>query len=76
MEEQEKQTRKNYAKRGEKSQKMMSFRVDNDVWELLSKVGNKGRFLNDLVKDYFTNSNKKEIDYPPEENNIPLSDEQ
>lgn len=53
----QKQERKARAPRGEKTQKMMSFRVDFENWEPLSKVSNKGRLLNDLLKEYFTKVN-------------------
>lgn len=42
-------TRKAYAARGEKAQRMMSFRLDYDNVEYLNTKPNKGRFLNDLV---------------------------
>lgn len=41
--------RKAYAPKGERSQKMMSFRVDNDVADWLSQQPNKGRYINDLI---------------------------
>lgn len=49
-EEKQERTRRKYAKRGETSQKMMSFRLDqeNEFW--LSTFPNKGRYLNNLIK--------------------------
>lgn len=41
--------RKSPAKRGERSQKMMSFRVDNDLIEWLESKPNKGRYINELI---------------------------
>ena len=43
-------TRRRYAKRGEKSQKMLSFRLDheNEFW--LSTQPNKGRYINNLIR--------------------------
>ena len=43
-------TRRKYAKRGETSQKMMSFRLDqeNEFW--LSSFPNKGRYINNLIR--------------------------
>lgn len=41
------------SKKGEKTQRMMSFRVDNDVWDTLQGNPNKGRLLNDLVRKYY-----------------------
>ena len=51
MEEEKKErTRRRYAKRGETSQKMMSFRLDqeNEYW--LSTFPNKGRYINNLIR--------------------------
>lgn len=51
MEEEKKErTRRRYAKRGEKSQKMISFRLDqeNEFW--LSTQPNKGRYINNLIQ--------------------------
>lgn len=44
-----KQQRKKSPK-GERTQKMVSFRLDKDNIEWLSKQPNKGRYLNELVK--------------------------
>lgn len=41
--------RKAYAPKGERSQKMMSFRVDNDNLDWLESQTNKGRYLNNLI---------------------------
>ena len=41
--------RKAYAPAGERSQKMMAFRVDNENLEFLNAQPNKGRFLNNLI---------------------------
>ena len=50
QEEQKPRTRRRYAKRGEKSQKMLSFRLDqeNEFW--LSTQPNKGRYINNLIR--------------------------
>lgn len=42
-------TRKQRSKNGERTQKMMSFRVDNENLEWLLKQENKGRYLNQLI---------------------------
>ena len=49
-EEKKESTRRRYAKRGETSQKMMSFRLDqeNEFW--LSSFPNKGRYINNLIR--------------------------
>ena len=49
-EEKTERTRRKYAKRGETSQKMMSFRLDqeNEFW--LSSFPNKGRYINNLIR--------------------------
>lgn len=41
--------RKQRSKNGERSQKMMSFRVDNENLDWLLKQENKGRYLNQLI---------------------------
>lgn len=49
-EEKKERTRRRYAKRGEQSQKMHSFRLDqeNEFW--LSTQPNKGRYINNLIR--------------------------
>lgn len=48
--EQKERTRRRYAKRGEKSQKLVAFRLDleNEFW--LSTMPNKGRYINNLIR--------------------------
>lgn len=41
--------RKAYAPKGERSQKMMSFRVDLENIDWLEAQPNKGRYINDLI---------------------------
>ena len=43
------QPRKQYAKRGEKSSKMLSFRIDAANLAWLNTQANKGRVINDLI---------------------------
>lgn len=43
------QPRKQYAKRGERTSKMMTFRIDADNLEWLNTQPNKGRVINDLI---------------------------
>lgn len=50
QEEKKKQERRKRSANGERSGKMMSFRCDYDVMNILSEVTNKGRLLNDLVR--------------------------
>lgn len=47
--EEKERMRKAYAPKGERSQKMMSFRVDNEVADWLSQQPNKGRYINKLI---------------------------
>ena len=48
---------------------MMAFRADADVIEILSKVANKGRLINDLVKRWAARPDQlADPDAPPEEN--------
>lgn len=44
------QPRKAYAKRGESTSKMMTFRIDADNLEWLNTQPNKGRAINDLIE--------------------------
>lgn len=48
--EQKERQRKAYAPKGERSQRTMSFRLDNELAEWLSQQPNKGRYINDLIK--------------------------
>lgn len=47
--EKKERVRKAGIARGERTQKMMSFRVDNENWEFLETIPNKGRFINELI---------------------------
>lgn len=47
--EEKERMRKAYAPKGERSQKMMSFRVDNEVADWLNQQPNKGRYINQLI---------------------------
>lgn len=49
--EKEKQLRKKYAAAGSRGQKMMSIRIDNDLVDWLNQQRNKGRYINDLIRD-------------------------
>lgn len=49
-EENKKRTRRTYAKRGNRSQTMMSFRIDNDLVDWLNGQPNKGRYINNLIR--------------------------
>lgn len=50
-----KQERKTYAKRGERSQKMVTFRLDLDLQDILDEQPNKGRFINDCIRQAISN---------------------
>ena len=49
MKEKKERTRREYAKGGS-AQKMMSFRLDNELFDWLSTIANKGRLINDLLR--------------------------
>lgn len=49
-EETKERMRKAYAPKGERSQKTMSFRLDNDLHSWLSQQPNKGRYINELIR--------------------------
>lgn len=56
---------------GERTQKMMSFKVDLDLVKHLQGVKNKGRLINNLLRDYFKVNEPGEYpDANPDENNI------
>lgn len=52
-EEKKKQLRKQRVKNGERTSKMVSFRADELTIQILAKVANKGRLINDLVKQWW-----------------------
>lgn len=52
-EEKQKQLRKQRVKNGERTSKMVSFRADELTVQILAKVANKGRLINDLVKQWW-----------------------
>lgn len=43
--------RKDNIKKGERTQRPFCFRLDNDNRERLSVVPNKGRFINDAIRE-------------------------
>lgn len=47
--EDKERTRKAYAKKGERSQRIMSFRLDIELTEWLEQQANKGRYINNLI---------------------------
>lgn len=48
--EEKERMRKAYAKKGERSQRTMSFRLDNELADWLSRQPNKGRYINELIR--------------------------
>lgn len=50
-EEKKDRIRKEAIKRGERTQKMMTFRVDNHLIAWLDSQRNKGRYLNNLIEE-------------------------
>lgn len=56
---------------GERTQKMMSFKVDLDLVQHLQGVKNKGRLINNLLRDFFKVPEPwEDPDASPEENTI------
>lgn len=49
-EEEKKRVRRPYAAKGERNQKMMTFRVDNENLSWLELQPNKGRYINQLIE--------------------------
>lgn len=48
--EEKERIRRAYAPKGQRSQKPMSLRIDNEIADWLATQTNKGRYINDLVK--------------------------
>lgn len=53
MEKEEKQRLRKERKKGVISQKMMNFRCDLDNVEILNRVPNKCRYINEAIRSYF-----------------------
>lgn len=71
--EENKQQRKKYAKKGERSQKMVTFRLDNDLVTWLERQANKGRFINNAIRTLLNlkaGYNRFDEDASPDENLI------
>lgn len=49
LEQPRKQVRKQYAKNGERGQKMATFRLDLENEDWLQQQPNKGRYINNLI---------------------------
>ena len=62
--------RKAGIQKGQRTQKMMAFRIDEDVQAILEKVQNKGRVVNDAVKEWWISRNREEHDYSPDEDRL------
>lgn len=60
METEKKRIKKEYKIKEGRTQKLMTFRVDLDVWSMLEEVANKGRTINDAVRQYLGTSFKQE----------------
>lgn len=71
-EKEQKQLRKQRAKNGERTSRMMSFRADEQTLQILAKVQNKGRLINNLVKQWWRKepSITLDDDIDPTENDI------
>lgn len=54
-----KSTRKPRATAGTRTQKMMTFRVDNELLEHLEQYPNKGRYINELIRADMSKQTKK-----------------
>ena len=58
--EEKKERQRNAFKHGITTQKLMCFRCDFDVMELLEKVSNKGRTINNAIREYLAARNRDE----------------
>lgn len=70
MEQEKVRLRKAGIQKGQRTQKMMAFRIDTDVQAILEKCQNKGRVVNEAVKEWWQSRNREEHDYSPEEDRI------
>lgn len=70
MEQEKVRVRKAGIQKGQRTQKMMAFRIDSDVQAILEKVQNKGRVVNEAVKEWWRSRNREEHDYSPDEYRI------
>ena len=70
MEQEKERLRKVGRKKGQLTQKLMAFRIDEDVQDILEKVQNKGRVVNEAVKEWWLSRNREEHDYSPDEDRI------
>lgn len=52
MEKEEKQRLRKERKQGVISQKMITFRCDYENVEILNRVANKGRYINESIRSY------------------------
>lgn len=57
IEENERQ-KKAYSKRGERSQRMFNFRMDNELYDALQDIPNKGRFVNEAIREKLSKERK------------------
>ena len=62
--------RKAGIQKGQRTQKMMAFRIDEDVQAILEKVQNKWRVVNEAVKEWWISRNREEHDYSPDEDRL------
>lgn len=53
--EQKERIRKAYAPKGERGQKQMTFRIDNENLAWLEQQPNKGRYINQLIAQHRAN---------------------
>lgn len=60
MEQKKQRIKKEYSTKGGRTQKLISFRADFDVVAILEEVTNKGRLLNNLVKEWAQAKNRDE----------------
>lgn len=58
--EDKRRIRKEYKKQAGRTQKVQSYRIDLDIIEMLKSVANKGRLINDLLREYFRSRNLDE----------------
>lgn len=58
--EDKRRIRKEYKKQAGRTQKVQSYRIDLDIIEKLKSVANKGRLINDLLREYFRSRNLDE----------------
>lgn len=69
------QQRKKYAKAGTRTQKMLSFLLDNDLRDWVNQQTNKGRYINNLIRTHMMSRKLDRLYRESDEDERPSSKE-